>query len=214
MTVPILLHLDSSADLSQSVSRRLTERFARAWADLGSSHTIVRRDLHVDPLPHLPTNALHWAARLRPGQSVPADAEQLQADLIAEVGSADVIVIGAPLYNWSMPSTLKAWIDYIQVGGLTSPYDSDHRPFAGKPVVIVSSRGDEYGPESRNAGTDHEIPALRQALGVALGMSVRVVTAELTLAASIPAMAGLRDRAEQSERAAEAELDALVTELG
>ena len=213
--MPLLLHLDSSADLTGSVSRALTERFAAGWRTLGAAtHTVVRRDLHVDPLPHLPTNALHWAPRLREGQTVPADAELLQRRLIDEVLAADVLVVGAPLYNWSMPSTLKAWIDYIQVGGLTSPFGDDTRPFAGKPVVIVSSRGDRYGPGTPGEGTDHEVPALRQALGVALGMSVSVVTAELTLAATIPAMAELRDEARASLESAQAQIDALVTALG
>ncbi len=54
---------------------------------------------------------------------MPADAEQLQKVLIEELTNADVVVIGAPMYNWGMPSTLKAWIDYVQVSGLTSIID-------------------------------------------------------------------------------------------
>ena len=212
--MPHLLHMDSSADLTDSVSRRLTARFATGWSERGSDHVITRRDLHSDPLPHLPTNALHWAPRLREGQPVPADAERLQRRLIDEVLAADVVVIGAPMYNWSMPSTLKAWIDYIQVGGLTSPFDDETQPFVGTDVVIVSSRGGQYGPGTPGAGTDHEIPALRQALGAALGMSIHVVTAELTLAHSIPSLSGRRDEADLSLRDAEAGIDELLTQLG
>lgn len=212
--MPTLLHLDSSADPTGSVSRRLTARFAEAWQASGTGHLVVRRDLHLDPLPHLPTNALHWAPRLRPaGHSVPADAEALQSELIAELIAADVVLIGAPMYNWSMPSTLKAWIDYIQVGGTTSTFDRPSQPLAGTPVVIVSTRGGQYGPGSGNEGTDHEVPALQQVLGVALGMDVAVVTAELTLAPVVEAMAGLRAHAEASLAEAETAIDRLVSEL-
>jgi len=204
--MPTLLHLDSSADLTGSVSRVLTAEFAAAWQGISSSHTVVRRDLHTDALPHLPTNLLHWAPFLREGQSVPAAAEQLQVELIQELAAVDAVVIGAPLYNWSMPSTLKAWIDYIQVGGTTSSYSGSAQLFAGKPVLVVSSRGDQYGPGSGNEGTDHEIPALRQVLGVALGMDFSYVVAELTLASTIPAMASLIGKSEESLAAARASL--------
>ena len=98
--MPSLLHLDSSADLQHSTSRALTEHFADAWRARGSEYTVVRRDLHRDPLPHLPTNALHWAPRLRLAGEVPDPrAEELQQTLIAETLAADAIVIGAPMYH-------------------------------------------------------------------------------------------------------------------
>ncbi len=213
--MPTLLHLDSSADLTGSVSRELTARFAAAWSALGPAHVVVRRDLHSDPLPHLPTNALHWAPRLRrPGQSVPPEAEALQDRLIQELISADAVVIGAPMYNWSMPSTLKAWVDYVQVGGTTSPFDEPTQPLAGTPVVIVSSRGGQYGPGSGNEGTEHGVPALQQALGGALGMQVTVVIAELTLAPTVEAMAPLRDRADANLQQARSSIDELAARLG
>lgn len=119
--MPTLLHLDSSADLEGSVSRVLTRRFCQGWSAVGPDHQVVHRDLHTDPLPHLPTHALHWAPRLRTAdETVTDDAQQLQDTLIAEVDTADVVVIGAPLYNWSIPSTLKAWIDYLHVPGTTT----------------------------------------------------------------------------------------------
>jgi FMN-dependent NADH-azoreductase len=213
--MPTLLHLDSSADLTDSVSRRLTARFAAAWVAISAEHDVVRRDLHTDPLPHLPSHVLHWAAHLRtPGESAPADAEARQQLLIDEVASADVLVIGAPMYNWSMPSTLKAWIDYLHVPGTTAPFDTPTQPFAGKPVVVVSSRGDQYGPGTPNPDADHVLPALRKVLGDALGMAVTCVTAELTLADRIPAMAALRERAAADRRLAEQTLDELAAKLG
>jgi len=213
--VPNLLHIDSSADLAGSTSRNLTARFAQAWSLLSHDHSITRRDLHLDPPPHLPTNVLHWAAHLRTAQeTVPVNADQLQQQLIGELLNADVVLIGAPMYNWSLPSTLKAWIDYIHVPGQTAPYDTPTQPLAGKPVIVVSSRGDQYGPETPNASADHEIPALRQVLGVALGMDVHVVVAELTLAARVPALAALAAQATASLESAAGTLDQLVVRFG
>lgn len=212
--MPTLLHLDSSADLQGSVSRVLTRRFRDGWSAHGPENVVVRRDLHTEPLPHLPSHALHWAPRLRtPDETVPAEAQQLQDTLIAEVDAADVLVIGAPLYNWSIPSTLKAWIDYLHVPGTTTTFDVPCQPFAGKPVVVVSSRGASYAPGSGNETTDHEIPALQQVLGTALGMTVHVVTAELTLAPRIPAMAPRQADGQASFAAAAAALDTLVAAL-
>jgi FMN-dependent NADH-azoreductase len=213
--MPTLLHLDSSADLAASVSRELTARFAAVWTANSAQHVIVRRDLHTDPLPHLPSHALHWAPHLRtPEENAPAEAEALQQLLIDEVTVADVLLIGAPMYNWSMPSTLKAWLDYLHVPGTTSPYDEPTQPFAGKPAVVVSSRGNQYGPGTPNPDDDHALPALRKILGEALGMQVTVVTAELTLSTRVPALASLRDRAEAGRRQAERTLDDLAVKLG
>ena len=105
-----LLHLDSSADLIGSASRRLTARFAAGWAALG--HDIVRRDLFADPPPHLPNHVLHSAPSLRPADiSVDPVHDRYQEELVGELLAADVVLVGAPMYNWSVPSTLdKAWI--------------------------------------------------------------------------------------------------------
>ncbi len=89
----VLLHLDSSADLTGSASRRLTARFATGWEARG--HSIVRRDLFVEQPPHLPTNQLHWAPALRfgEGRSGPED-EAYQDELIGELLAADVVLLG------------------------------------------------------------------------------------------------------------------------
>ncbi|MCJ0903739.1 FMN-dependent NADH-azoreductase [Rhodococcus sp. ARC_M6] len=213
--MPQLLHIDSSAELETSVSRTLTGLFAQTWREQGADHRVVRRDLHRAQLPHLPDAELHYAKRLRkPGSAPDARAEALQAELIAEVAASDVLVIGAPMYNWSLPSTLKAWIDYIHVLGTTVPFDEPNRPFSGKPVVIVSSRGNTYAPGSHNAGLDFTIPPLREVLGSSLGMQVSVVTAELTLAGRIPPMAPLAERASASLEQAENAVRELAIELG
>ena len=176
---------------------------------------MIYRDLHTQPLPHLPTSAAHWAPRLRiPGEEVAPEVEVLQQQLIDEVISADAVVIGAPMYNWGIPSTLKAWLDHICVLGTTMPIDGPTQPFAGKPVVVVSSRGNTYAPGTPGAGTDFVVPMLREVLGVALGMEVSVVLAELTLANRVAPLASLAPQGEASLAAARGTLVRLAKELG
>lgn len=189
--------------------------FADTWRGLGAGHTVVQRDLHRDPPPHLPDAGLHYARRLRTAQESPdAAAEALQDELIAELTAADVVVVGAPMYNWSVPSTLKAWLDYVHVLGTTVPFDTSDQPLAGTPVVVVSSRGNTYSPDGPNAANDHTVPPLELTLGASLGMDVTVVTAELTLAGRIAPMAPLAGRAAESLAAAEAAMRSLAQSLG
>ena len=207
--MPHLLHLDSSADAEHSRSRAITATFAAAWRDQGTDRTVTYRDLHRDPLPHLADAALHWPPRLRPaGAAPPAAATALQEELSAELVAADVLLIGAPLYNYSVPSSLKAWIDHIHVPGVTAPFDVPTQPLAGRPAVLVTSRGASYDPGTPTEGWDHAIPVLELILGNSLGMTITVITTSLTLAETVPALADQIDRsraelARAHERAAE-----------
>jgi FMN-dependent NADH-azoreductase len=147
--MPYILQLDSSANVRSSESRRLTSEFAQRWAATSPDRAIRHRDLHVNPLPHLPTNSLHFAAELRPQDAtVPApEAAGLQAELLEELSSAAGVVIGAPMYNFSMPSTLKAWLDYVHVIGINSPVGEGITPLIGKPVTVVSARATPTGAD-------------------------------------------------------------------
>ncbi|MBF4574997.1 FMN-dependent NADH-azoreductase [Frondihabitans sp. VKM Ac-2883] len=181
--MPTLLQLDSSADLTTSRSRALTATFADAWTALGEDHVVVHRDLHREPLPHLADADLHFPKALRPaGSHVDPAAESLQAGVIAELLAADVVVIGVPLYNYSMPSTLKAWVDHIHVPTVTAPFGDDPtQPMKGKTVVLMSTRGGAYDAGTPSEYDDHAIPALSIVLGAALGMTVETIVATRTL---------------------------------
>src|SRR5919107_5947596 len=116
--MPRLLHLDASLDPRRSRSRAITAAFAKTWSAQGEGFEVTYRDLHRDPVPHLNDAALHWPARLRPADAAPDPAEErVQQQIIDQLLSADVLLIGAPMYNYSMPSTVKAWIDHIHVPG-------------------------------------------------------------------------------------------------
>ncbi|HTU74652.1 MAG TPA: NAD(P)H-dependent oxidoreductase [Trebonia sp.] len=204
--MPQLLHLDSSADTGNSRSRQITATFAEAWRGRGPEYSVTYRDLHASPLPHVADAALHWPRRLRPAGSAGAGGtagagqaefeagETLQDQLIGELLAADVLLVGAPLYNYSVPSALKAWIDHIHVPGRTAPFDVQTQPLAGRPAVIVSSRGASYDTGSPREGWDHAIPVLQLILGEALGMNVAVITTSLTLAETVPALADQLER--------------------
>ena len=122
-----------------------------------------------------------------------------------------MLLVGAPLYNYSMPSTLKAWIDYIHVPGLTA---GDEQPLAGRPAVIITSRGASYDEGSPTAGWDHAVPALQLILGESLGMSVTVITTSLTLAEMIPELAAQTERSREELALAHDEAASAGSRLG
>ncbi len=151
-----LLHLDSSALGDHSVSRQLTAdivaELKRQTPDLTSDY----HDLAAQPLPHWLPVAVADA-----GQPAAAQANQIMDDFLA----ADVVVIGAPMYNFAISSQLKAWIDRILVAGKTFRYTATGPEglVAGKRIIIASSRGGMYGKDSPSAAMDFQEPYLRAA---------------------------------------------------
>jgi FMN-dependent NADH-azoreductase len=213
--MPHLLHLDSSAGGAASRSRAITAAFAEAWRSRGAEHTITYRDLHRDPLPHLADEELHYAPALRRADAAPpAEAEELQRTLIAELVEADVLLVGAPMYNYSLPSALKAWVDNIHVLGVTTPFDGQTKPMDGRPAVVVSSRGAFYGEGSPTPDRDHAVPVLDIVLGSALGMQVTVLIASRTLSDRLPPMRPMAGQAAQELAQATDEAIRLAGTLG
>ena len=194
--MPHLLHLDSSADPRTSASRTVTAAFVDAWRARGADFTVTSRDLQADPPPHLPDALLHWAPALRtPDEVADPAAEAVQQGYLDELLAADVLLIGAPMYNWSLPSTLKAWVDHVHVLGTTVPFGPGTSPLAGRPAVVVSSRGAAYDPGTPTADWDHTVPPLQLVLGQSFGMTVEVVPVQLTLAGRVAPLADRRDEA-------------------
>jgi len=212
--MPVLLRLDSSSSGAASVSRRLTDVFTTAWKERGDDHVVVERDLHADPVPHLADASLHWPPRLR-AEDAPTlpEAEAAQAEVIEQLIGADVLLIGAPMYNYSLPSTLKAWLDHVHVPGVTAPFDGETQPLRGRLAVIVTTRGATYDEGTRTASWDHTVPPLRLVLGEALGMRLEVVAVTRTLSMSLATMAGERDAFEREYAVAADELRRLASTL-
>ncbi|MFF9899312.1 FMN-dependent NADH-azoreductase [Streptomyces longispororuber] len=185
-----LLHIDTSLNGEDSHSRAVTAAFRTAWESEHPEGTVVYRDLDADPVPHLRAGA-YYAGYTAPADRSPQqrDAFALRAELIEEAEAADVILLGAPMYNYSVPSTLKAWIDHVFTVGRTAMTESPS--LAGKPAVVVTSRGGSYEKGTPQYGNDYVQSYLRQVLGGGLGLDVTFIVAELTLAPAVPAMAGL-----------------------
>jgi FMN-dependent NADH-azoreductase len=174
-----VLVLNSSASGPDSVSRQLVSSTVDQLRGKNPSLRLVERDLDANPVPHL---NVETTAALRAGQTATAAQVEAQAfsdALIAELKAADTIVIGAPMYNFGIPSTLKAWFDYVLRAGLTFKY-SEAGPeglVTGKRAIVVLSRGGLYSSGPAQA-LDSQEPHLRTMLGFMGITDVTFVRAE------------------------------------
>ncbi|WP_375308335.1 NAD(P)H-dependent oxidoreductase [Bradyrhizobium sp. A11] len=174
-----LLHLDSSVLGPHSVSRQVSAAIVDRLRQATPSLDVVYRDLTQTPLAHL--SGSHLAA----AQGAPAPAE-LAPDLAASAAaldeflSADIIVIGAPMYNFTIPSQLKAWIDRILVVGKTFKYGAagPEGLAGGKRVIVAISRGGYYGAETPYAAGEHLESYLRWVFGFMGIASVEFIPAD------------------------------------
>ncbi|MFD6160463.1 FMN-dependent NADH-azoreductase [Nocardia sp. NPDC060256] len=182
-----LLHIDSSAPGAASVSRQVALSFRDQWQG-----PVVHRDLAANPVPHL-TAAGITARSIDPARHTPeqAKAAALQDELIEEFLGADAYLFTAPMYNLSMPSVFKAWLDQIIVTDRTL-FFSGASPAAGRPAVLISPRGGGYGPGTPKHGLDFVVPTLEAVLGHGiLGLNVTAVIPELTMAPHSASLAPL-----------------------
>jgi FMN-dependent NADH-azoreductase len=175
-----LLHIDSSILGPGSVSRIVSAEIVETQRGQDPSLEVIYRDLANDPVGHLS------GAHLAVAQGASADTETLGRDM--EIGAAmmqefidaDVVVIGAPMYNFGVPSQLKAWIDRIAVAGITFRYtpDGPEGLCGGKSVIVASSRGGIYSAGSPGAAFDHQEVYLRNVFGWLGVTDVTIVRAE------------------------------------
>ena len=167
-----VLHIDSSVRHTGSLSRQLGGEFIAKWKEANPSDTIVTRDLAAAPLPHL-TEQLIGAYFTPPDQRNADQAHtiKLSDTLVDELLAADTIVIGAPMYNFSVTSGLKAWIDHVARAGRTFNYGASGPEglVTGKKVYVFIASGGVYS-QGPAAGYDHLTTYLRAALGF-LGMT-------------------------------------------
>ena len=162
-----VLHVDASILGESSVSRQLSaaivERLRTAHPDIAVSYY----DLGKEPIGHL------TGAHLAAARGAFPDSPSLQQDVargqeaLEDFLSADIVVVGAPMYNFSVSSQLKAWIDRLSVAGKTFRYTPTgvQGLAAGKKVIIASSRGGFYGPDTPTAFLDHQETYLRGIFG-------------------------------------------------
>ncbi len=217
-----LLHIDSSARPGRSGeqthgshTRRLSARFVRHWRTRRPQDAYVYRDLALSPPAPVTGKWVH-AAFTAPDQREPwMQAALAESDaLVDELANADLIVIGVPMYNFGMPSTLKAWIDNIVRVGRTFGFDRSRvgEPYwpllagQGKRLVLLSSRGDYgYAPGERLGASNHVEAGVTTAL--------RYIGIDTVDRVAIEYDEFADERLHASIAAAEAQVDALVVQL-
>ncbi|WP_316167332.1 MULTISPECIES: FMN-dependent NADH-azoreductase [unclassified Bradyrhizobium] len=155
--MPKLLHLDSSVLGPHSVSRQVSAAVVERLRQTAPGLEITYRDLSAVPLPHL--SGAHLAAAQGISPSDPAIQQDLATAqaVLEEFLATDIVVIGAPMYNFSIPSQLKAWIDRIAVPGKTFKYgpQGPEGLSGGKRVIVAISRGGYYGADTPMAAFEH-----------------------------------------------------------
>src|SRR5467141_3946990 len=162
-----LLQIDSSARRTSSVSRQLTTKFAEEWRTNHPDGEVIQRDLSATALPLITDD---WGATyLEDSQLTLAQRSYLSTSdqLIQEIAAADTVVIGAPMYNFSIPSSLKAWIDQVVRLGKTFGYGPNGRQglLGDKQVVVITARGGSYEKGAPSETFDFQEPYLRHILG-------------------------------------------------
>jgi FMN-dependent NADH-azoreductase len=156
-----ILQIDSSITGDNSVSRRLTQAITRQIGANTPDADIIHRDLVAEPLEHLTLAAMADRA------------------VLDEFLAADTVVIGAPMYNFSLPTQLKAWIDRIMVAGVTFRYTAEGPEglVGGKRVIVALARGGFYEAGSPTGGLEHLETYLRAVLGF-IGIEPEFVMAD------------------------------------
>ncbi len=163
-----ILVVNSSPNPDTSVSRALATQFVEGWLDDLPDTTITYRDVGLDVLPHVDQDMV--AAYFTPPENRTQEQDQaleLSDAMVAEVETADVIVIGSPMYNFGITSGLKAWFDHLARVGRTFDY-TENGPvgaLGGRRVFVVTARGGSYQVGSPAAAMDMQEPYLRTVLG-------------------------------------------------
>jgi FMN-dependent NADH-azoreductase len=172
----------NSSPRSNSVSRRLTRHVAEQWTAHNPDGRVIERDLVAEPLPFL-TESWIEASTTPAAQQTPEQQQALALSdtLIEELRAADVIVLGVPMHNFSIPASLKAWIDLITRAGKTFSY-SDKGPQGlipeGKQVLAIVSRGGSYAEGTPAFAADFQVPYLRHMLSFIGLKSLTVIEAD------------------------------------
>lgn len=195
-----LLHVDASSRTEGSASREVAAAFRRTWLANHPDGTVDHLDLAVTPPTHLIAGvaAPYLPEEDRTPEHTAAIAER--EDLVGRLVAADAVLMSLPMYNLSIPSQLKAWIDQVFVMGRT--VQAEVLPMAGRPLTVVIAYGGSYAEGTPRAGLDFARPYLEAVFGQMFGMQVTVVPVELTMAAVNPAMVELKPLAEASFEAA------------
>ena len=189
-----LLHVDSSILGAHSVSRQLTAEIVAEWRKSRPDTTVEYLDLALNAPNHFGADAIAVKGIAQPA---PTDAQRAEnavsEQLVSQFLASDVIVIGAPFYNFSIPTQLKAWIDRLAQPGRTFTY-TDKGPTGlatGKTVIVASTRGGAYSTSEGGQAMEHQESYLKVVFGFFGVTDVRIVRAEGLAMGEAPKAAAL-----------------------
>ena len=175
-----ILHIDSSVSADKSVSRKLTQSTVEELTRKHPDAEVIARDLVSKPLRHC-TAVLRFFGDA-PDQLTEEQKQELQTgiEILDEFLAADLVVVGAPMYNFSIPSQLKAWVDLLCVPGKTFKYSSagPEGQCGNTRIIIVSTRGGLYGEGSARAAYDFQENYLKTVFGFLGVKQFEIVRAE------------------------------------
>jgi len=196
-----LLHIDSSVLADNSVSRQLTAQIVAQWRAAHPDTTVEYLNLAIQAPSHLNADSLGF--RLPVGTADLSETQQrenaISEQLVSQFLAADVIVVGAPLYNFSIPSQLKAWIDRVAQAGRTFTY-TDKGPkglAAGKTVIVASTRGGIYSTSEGGRAMEHQESYLQTVFGFFGITDVKFVRAEGVAMGEAPKAQALASAAQE-----------------
>jgi FMN-dependent NADH-azoreductase len=194
-----VLRIDASIQGPHSASGELADLAEAEWLATRPGTTFVRRHLGADPLPSDAwANAIH-------GNVVPEDqrtdaqreAIALTRTLADELRRAEAAIFALPLYNWGVSQHVKTWVDLTFAGGANG-----ERLLAGKPAIVLTTRGGGYAPGAPREGWDHNTAYIRRVVEDVWGADLTLIERELTLAGVNPAMEQFIEAAELMKKAA------------
>ena len=206
-----LLHVDSSINGAASVSRGLTRNTVEQWLAAHPGTEVEYLDLAADTPPHFSADSMGIRRPIENVSEAQQKENELSEALVSQFLAADVIVVGAPLYNFSIPSQLKAWIDRLAQAGRTFRYTAEGPEglATGKTVIAVLSRGGIYSTSEAGQAMEHQETYLKTVFGFFGITDVRVVRAEGTDLGGDSRETALRNAAGEIALATAAANDAL-----
>lgn len=181
-----LLHIEVSPWADNSLSRTVSAEYVSSWNAANADGTVITRDLDKTPVPHLDGEALVAGFMAETDRSEPMAAKWgARMYLIEEISGADEILISTPLWNYGIPSVLKAYIDNLVIPGV---FDEGTATLAGKKMTFVIAQGGSYAEGSPKAGWDYASGYLRQFAAARGTTDIEVIGIEFGLAGVVPAL--------------------------
>jgi FMN-dependent NADH-azoreductase len=176
-----LLHIDSSPRDQRSVSRLLTREFVDAWKTLNPGGSVIRRDLRDVPIPHI-DNAWIEASKVAIHDRSPEEHKvlQLSDQLLSELEAADAVLIGVPMYNYTVPSSVKAYIDQIVRPGRTVDYSNGGFTglLRGKVTTVITTSSGVFSEGGSGSDWNFLGPYLQKILGFVGLTDLEIIVAD------------------------------------